>query len=120
MNLLSGYIYIPVSDFDRATEWYKNILGFEPVFSDDLYRELRSSSGIRIMLIERRGGVNSQMIYDTGPQAVYGFAIDDVEKIHEAFTSKGLQPGKISNYQGKSFGFADLDGNIIELWEEKK
>jgi catechol 2,3-dioxygenase-like lactoylglutathione lyase family enzyme len=59
MNLLNGYIYIPVSNFDEATEWYKNILGFELVFTDKLYRELRSPSGICIMLIERRDGVNS-------------------------------------------------------------
>jgi len=121
MNLLSGYIYIPVSNFDKAAEWYKNILGFDLVFTDKLYRELRSPSGLRIILIERRFNVNSHMIYDdTGVQAVYGFTIDNAEAVHKELILKGLQPKKISDYQGKSFGLADLDGNIIEFWEEVK
>lgn len=120
MELKSGYIYIPVSDFDEATKWYGEILGFALAFSDELYRELRSPSGIRIMLIGRRGGVNSQMIYDTGPQAAYGFTVGNAEDAHNELMLKGLHPDKISHYQGKSFGFADLDGNRIELWEEAR
>lgn len=120
MELINGYVYIPVSNFDKAVEWYNYILGFELVFSDSLYRELRSRSGIRVMLIERRGGVNSHMIYDTGTQATFGFSINDIEKIHSELISKGVEVGKIGAYQGKSFSFSDLDGNIIELWEELK
>ena len=120
MELLNAYIYIPVSDFDKAAEWYNNILGFELVFSDPLYRELRSQSGIRVMLIERRGSINSHMMYDTGVQASYGFSVNDIEKIHSEFILKGVEAKKIGEYQGKSFSFSDLDGNIIELWEELK
>jgi len=120
MELKKGYAYIPVADFDKAAKWYKDILGFELVFSDKLYRELHSPSGICIMLIDRRGDVNSHMMYDTGPQAAFGFTVDDIESIHEDFIAKGLNPRKISDYQGKSFGFEDLDGNIIELWEVAK
>jgi Lactoylglutathione lyase and related lyases len=119
MKLLSGYVYIPVSDFDEAATWYNAILGFELVFSDPLYRELRSPSGIRIMLIERRGEINSHMMYDTGAQASYGFSVNDIEGIHSELASKGVKTKKTSEYQGKSFSFLDMDGNIIELWEEQ-
>jgi len=120
MELINGYVYIPVSNFDKATEWYNDILGFELVFSDPLYRELRSRSGIRIMLIEQRGSINSHMMYDTGAQASYGFSVNDIEKIYSEFISRGVEAKKIGEYQGKSFSFSDLDGNIIELWEEQK
>ena len=120
MNLINGYVYIPVSNFDMAAAWYKDILGFELVFTDPIYYELCSPSGIRIMLIERRDGVNSHMMYDDSPQASYGFTVDNIEDIHKELTLKGLRPKEISTYQGKSFGFADLDGNVIELWEELK
>ena len=119
MKLLSGYVYIPVSDFDEAAKWYNAILGFELVFIDPLYRELRSPSGIRIILIERRGEINSHMMYDTGAQASYSFSVNDIEGIHSELASKGVKTKKISEYQGKSFSFLDMDGNIIELWEEQ-
>ena len=115
MDLINGYIYIPVSNFSEATEWYKNILGFELVFTDPLYREFRSSSGIRVMLIERRGGVNSHMMYDTGAQASYGFTVSDIDNIHFELTHKGVETKGIGKYQGKSFSFFDLDGNALEL-----
>ena len=119
MELLGGYIYIPVSDFSEAIKWYNDILGFELVFCDPLYRELRSWSGIRVMLIERRGGINSHMMYDTGAQASYGFSVNDIESIHSELISKGVEAKKIGEYQGKPFSFSDPDGNILELWEEQ-
>ena len=121
MKLISGYIYIPVSNFDKAAKWYNEILGFEIIFTDPLYYGLRSPSGIHIMLIERRGGINSHMIYhDTGEQAVYGFIVNDAEAARAELVSKNVDVRRLSKYQGKSFGFYDLDGNIIELWEEPK
>ena len=120
MELLNGYIYIPVSDFKKAAEWYKNILGFVTVFTDPLYYELRTPSGIRVMLIERRDGVNSHMMYDTGAQPAYGFSVPNAEAAYNELISKNVEVGKISLYQGKSFGFYDTDGNKIEIWEEKK
>ena len=119
MELYSGYVYIPVSDFDKATRWYHDVLGFALVVTDPLYRELRSRLGARIMLIERRGGINAHMQYDTGPQAAFGFSVDNIESIHAELASKGVEVKKIVEYQGKSFSFSDLDGNIIELWEER-
>jgi len=116
----SAYVYVPVSDFDKATAWYGETLGFEPVFSDPLYRELRSPSGIRIMLFERRGGVNSHMMYDAMEQAAYGFTVPDAAEIRSRLISKGVAVGEIVEYQGKSFHFTDPDGNVIELWEERK
>jgi len=118
MKLHCGYVYIPVSDFDKATEWYGSVMDFELVFTDPLYRELRSPSGIRVMLIERRSGVNSHMVYDTGPQAAYGFTVSDIEEIQYVLNQKGVTTKNVGEYQDKSFSFTDLDGNVIELWEE--
>ena len=118
MNLINGYVYIPVSDFDKSTEWYQDVLGFKLKLCDPLYRDLESQSGIRIMLIERRGGVNSHMMYDTGAQASYGFMTKDIENIYSELISKGVKVTDIGDYQGKSFSFFDPDDNKIEIWEE--
>lgn len=120
VNLLNGYVYLPVSDFDAAAKWYHEVFGFEIVFSDPLYRELRSKSGIRLLLIERRDGVNSHMMYGQKEQAAYGFTVREIDLVHSTLFAKGVQVKKIIEYQGKSCSFTDPDGNVIELWEEKE
>jgi len=119
MKLTGGYMYIPVSDFDKSADWYRDMLGFQPVFRDPLYRELRAPCGVRVMLIERRGGVNSHMMYDAMAQASFGFTAEGIEDIRSALIANGVAAKEIVEYQGKSFSFADLDGNVLELWEEK-
>ena len=118
MQLINSYLYIPVSDFDKSVVWYQNVLGFQLKHSDPLYRDLESPSGIRLMLIERRDNINSQMMYDTGAQASYGFMVKDIESIRFDLISKGVKVTKIGDYQGKSFSFFDPDDNKIEIWEE--
>ena len=119
MQLINSYLYIPVSSFDKSAEWYQDILGFKLKLSDPLYRDLESESGIRVMLIERRDNINSQMMYDTGAQPSYGFIVKDIEGVRSELISKGVRVTDIGDYQGKSFSFYDPDDNKIELWEEK-
>ena len=118
MQLINSYLYIPVSDFERSVEWYQNVLDFQLKLSDPLYKDLESPSGIRIMLIERRNNINSQMMYDTGAQASYGFMVKNIEKVCSELISKGVKVTEIGDYQGKSFSFFDPDDNKIEIWEE--
>ncbi|MCD9025477.1 VOC family protein [Cohnella silvisoli] len=118
MQLLGGYHYIPVSNLQRSAEWYSDHLGFKLVFEDPLYLELRSESGIRIILITNEDNVRSHMTYSNGPQAAYGFIVSNIESTYQQFIEKGIKIGRISNYQGTSFGFHDPDGNIIELWSD--
>jgi catechol-2,3-dioxygenase len=118
VKLLGGYHYIPVSNLYQSSEWYSKHLGFQVVFEDPLYLELKSESGIRIMLITDEGKVRSHMTYSTGPQAAHGFIVSNIESIYQDFIDKGIKVNKMSNYQGLSFGFSDPDGNIIELWSD--
>jgi len=118
MKLESGYHYISVSNLKRSTEWYSKHLGFHLKFEDPLYVELRSESGIRIMLILNEDHVVSHMTYSNGPQASHGFIVSDIEGAYQELMEMGVEVNRISNYQGRSFGFHDLDGNIIELWSD--
>jgi catechol 2,3-dioxygenase-like lactoylglutathione lyase family enzyme len=113
-----GYIYIPVTNLERSVEWYAKYLHFETAFEDPLYVEMRSTTGIRIMLIVSEETVNSQMTYSSGPQAAYGFIVPDIDQARQWLMDHGIEVRRISNYQGKSFGFYDPDGNIIELWSD--
>lgn len=118
VQIKSSYVYIPVSNLQRASEWYSEHLGFKVVKEDPIYLELRTELGIKIMLIPNENRVTSHMNYQNGAQAAYGFTVSDVESVYQQFRDKGIQVGKISNYQGKSFAFHDPDGNVIELWED--
>nr|WP_145160527.1 VOC family protein [Paenibacillus terrae] len=118
MKLLNGYFYIPVTNLARSVEWYAKYLHFETAFEDPLYVEMRSTTGIRILLIVSEEAVNSQMTYSNGPQAAYGFVVPDIDQARQWLMDHGIEVRRISNYQGKSFGFYDPDGNIIELWSD--
>lgn len=120
MELQSSYQYIPVSNLQLAAEWYSEHLGFQVVLVDPAYIELRTGSGVRIMLISNdEGKVTSHMNYSSGVQASYGFTVsDDIPTLQQKLIDKGIKVGKLTNYQGLSFKFFDPDGNAIELWSD--
>jgi len=118
MQLLNDYIYVPADDFDKSAEWYADKLGFTEHFRGKLYRELRSPSGIRLLLIERLSGENSHLNYDGMAQPAYGFCVEDIKAVREELTAKGVAVTEIMGYAGLSCKFTDPSGNQIELWQE--
>lgn len=118
MKITSSYQYIPVSDLQKAREWYSKLFGFETVIEDSIFMELKTESGVRIMLIPNGYTVTSHMKYPSGTQAAYGFTISNVESVYQQFIDSGIKVGKLTNYAGMSFKFEDPDGNIIELWSD--
>jgi len=118
MQITSSYIYIPVSNLELAAKWYEEHLEFNVVKVDPIFLELRTESRVRVMLIPNEKNIMSHMNYANGPQATYGFTVSDIMSAYNYLVSKGIRVRKISNYDGTSFGFQDLDGNIIELWSD--
>ncbi|UNK16982.1 VOC family protein [Paenibacillus sp. N3/727] len=116
MQVMGSYIYIPVSDLRLSAEWYKENFGLITVKEDDLYLELRSASGVRVMLIDNEQNITSHMNYSTGTQAAYGFVIHNITEVFRDLVAKGIEVTPITDYQGLSFKFFDPDRNIIELW----
>jgi len=119
VQIISNYQYIPVSNLKLVSEWYIENLGFEIVFEDPIFIELRTLSGVRIILIPNdEGKVTSHMNYSNGSQSTYGFTVSDIYAIYQQFKEKGIEVGELSDYQGLSFGFNDPDGNKIEIWSD--
>ncbi len=120
MILSSCYIYVPVSNLRRAAKWYSETFGFELFFEDSAFYELRSGSGIRVLLILNENNINSQMKYSNGYQPAYGFTVPDINSIRQQLADKGVKVDEIIDYAGLSFSFHDPDGNIIELWNRNE
>lgn len=116
MSIFSSYLYIPVSDFKRSAEWYKQHFGFRVVKEDALFLELRSEFGVRVMLIMNEPSIHSHMDYSTGTQAAYGFVVPNIHEIYQELASSGVEVMSMTDYEGTSFKFYDPDRNIIELW----
>ena len=116
--LISSYIYIPVSDLEKAANWYEKNLDFKIIYKDALYYDMRTVNGVKIMLIPSENNITSQMEYSTGQQPAYGFCVDAYDVIRKKLEVNGVKMGEEFNYFGRSFSFFDLDGNKIEIWED--
>lgn len=116
--LISSYIYIPVSDLEKAADWYRKILDFNVVHRDTLYYDMRTDNGVKIMLIPCENNLTSQMQYSTGQQPAYGFCVDDFDSVREKLEQNHVKIGELFDYFGRSLSFYDLDGNKIEIWED--
>ena len=116
--LISSYIYIPVKNLEKAAGWYKKNLGFNVIYKDSLYFDMRTDNGVKIMLIPGEKNMTSQMHLSTGQQPAYGFCVDDFDAVKEKLERNGVKTGEVFDYFGRSFSFFDLDGNKIEIWED--
>lgn len=118
VRLTSGYHYIPVSNLEQARDWYAENLGFRVVKEDKLYLDLRTDSGVRILLLPSEGNLTSNMLFPNGQQAAHGFIVANIAAVYQRFVDKGIKVGKLFDYDGTSFSFFDPDGNKIELWSD--
>lgn len=116
--LVSSYIYIPVSDLEKAAGWYEKVLGFKVIYKDALYFDMRTDNGIKIMLIPSENNITSQMQYTTGEQPAYGFCVDDFDAVRDKLEKNRVKIGEVFDYFGRSLSFYDPDGNKIEIWED--
>ncbi|BBH24343.1 hypothetical protein Back11_56880 [Paenibacillus baekrokdamisoli] len=119
MQVINSYIYIPVSNLQASASWYNKHLEFKKFKEDKLFLELRSDTGVRIILIDNDDcKVTSHMNYSNGTQAAYGFIVSDINEAYQQLIESGIQVSHITDYVGLSFKLHDPDGNIIELWSD--
>lgn len=109
MNLLGSYQYVYVSNLKRSADWYEEYLGFKLWREDPYFLDLRTDSGIRILLVEQE---------NPNTQLDYGFVTSDVHSIYRRLKEKEIKVSEMTNYVGDSFRFHDPDGNLIEMWSD--
>lgn len=107
--MVSLFAGIPVSDYDRALDWYRRLLGGEPSFHPN-EREAVWQVGEDCfvyfeVLPERAGGALSMVM------------VDDIDAQVEAIRGRGISPLRVERYDEgmRKVVFADADGNELSF-----
>jgi catechol 2,3-dioxygenase-like lactoylglutathione lyase family enzyme len=112
------FVTVPVSDQQRALDFYTNKLGFkivtdQPFGKDRRWIELKVGSGDTRLVLFTSPGQESQI----GGFATFTFACDNVQKTYDELKAKGVefvQEPKTEHW-GTSAIMKDADGNTIVL-----
>jgi catechol 2,3-dioxygenase-like lactoylglutathione lyase family enzyme len=112
MDLRLELVQVPVSDVDRAKDFYTQRAGFV------LDHDHEVGGGIRFVQLTPPGSPAS-IALGTGlttmpPGSVEGLqlVVDDIEAAREELTGRGLDVGVVQDYPwGRFLFFADPDGN---------
>lgn len=124
-GVLESTLY--VDDLDRATMFYREVMGFRSMKGDGLRFQAFDDGGGRVLLLFKRGGTLTPTPatgvvippHDgSGPQHI-GFAIaaDSYEAWKARLEEKQIEIESEGTWPrgGKSLYFRDLDGHLLEL-----
>lgn len=106
MELFAG---IPVSDLERAKEWYSRLLGAEPSFlpnDEEAVWTLSEHRHVYVLLDPERAGGGLVTLF-----------VEDYEGIVESVAERGVEPTKQETYSNgvRKATFHDADGNEVGI-----
>lgn len=115
-KLVNGLgIFIPVSDLERSTQWYKKMLDFELLHTDEPYANvMKMGDGIVVFCLVKSYEIKQPVFpkNNYGVDHYYNFHTGDVEGIHKSFVDKGANVSDIHSFDNmKGFSLYDPDGN---------
>jgi len=121
MRMKMELIPLPVSDVDRALEFYADKLGFTEDF------DVQPSEGVRIVQLTPEGsgcsiGFGTGMeVYAGQPGSVRGLhlVVEDIDAARAELLARGVEVGEVQDFGRGVRGadFSDPDGNTFELQE---
>jgi len=111
-----GTVGIPVSDQDKAVEFFTGTLGFEKRL------DARMGESFRWVTVAAPGASTSVALIarpDTGADTGIRFLVPDAETEHGAMRQRGIEVGDLLRWPGvpPMFEFKDPDGNRFEIVE---
>jgi lactoylglutathione lyase len=109
-------IFVPVSDLNRSTEWYTDVLGFEITHRDEPDASVLMMNDHKIIfclvksqdIVQRPFPKNDYQV-----ENYFNFHTDDVDATYRMLKDKGADIGEIVTFDGGIRGFSldDPDGN---------
>jgi methylmalonyl-CoA/ethylmalonyl-CoA epimerase len=111
-------IAMPVHDVERATAFYRDVLGLPLLFTAPPNLAFFDCGGVRLMLSPPSPGQDH-------PGSVLYFAVDDIQEMHGTLTRRGVTftspPSMIAALADRDVWlapFADPAGNTLALMSE--
>lgn len=121
MQMRLELVPLPVSDVERAIDFYVDALGFNKDF------DVRPSEGVRVVQLTPVGsgcsvGLGTGLdVYAGEPGSVKGLhlVVEDITEARAELVRRGVEVGEIRDFGGGVRGadFCDPDGNTFELQE---
>ena len=114
-RLVSGLsvVYLYVRDIERATAFYRDVLGI-PLEGDDDWVEATFPEGVRFALHKWHEGapeISSGTIH-------VDFSVADIDQAAEQLRAAGVEIGKIYREPyGTHFSFVDPDGYTLQIFQ---
>lgn len=103
-------ICLTVSDVERSSSWYQEVLGLKEVFKGEGYRILKVGSGQIPLTIEE--GSTSSNENNTYPI----FFTKEIEKTYKKLKEQGVDVAELINDgENHFFDFFDLDNNKLQV-----
>lgn len=113
-------ISMRVHDVDRATRFYRDLLGLPFLFAAPPGLAFFDCGGVRLMLSTPEPSFDH-------PGSVLYFGVDDIQTMYESLTSRGVpfrtEPHKIATLTDREVWlaeFGDTEGNTLALMSEPK
>ena len=111
-------ISMRVHDVERATRFYRDLLGVPFVFAFPPRLAFFDCAGVRLMLSTPEPGFDH-------PGSVLYFAVEDIRQMYETLKSRGVtfrdEPHKIATLADREVWLADFEdseGNVLALMSE--
>jgi catechol 2,3-dioxygenase-like lactoylglutathione lyase family enzyme len=112
-------VAIPVTDQDRAVDFYKGTLGFEPRYDAEL------QPGMRWIEVAPPGAVTSVALVPPSTSPAHGIdtgirlITTDADGDHAALAARGVDVGELLRWEGvpPMFAVRDPDGNTLYMVE---
>ena len=121
MQMKVELIPLPVSDVDRAIDFYAGRLGF----TKDV--DVRPAEGVRVVQLTPEGsgcsvGFGTGLdVYAGEPGSIRGLhlVVEDLDEARAELVGRGVDVGEIHDFGGgvRGASFSDPDGNTFELQE---
>lgn len=113
-------ISMTVHDLDRATRFYRDLLGLPFLFAAPPRLAFFDCDGVRLMLS------TPEPQFDH-PGSVLYFAVDDIHQVYESLQARGVEfgsePHKIATLADREVwlaDFRDTEGNTLALMSEPR
>lgn len=113
-------ISMRASDIDRATRFYRDVLGLPFLFAAPPGLSFFDCDGVRLMLTTPEAEVDH-------PGSILYFAVEDIRQMYETLKARGVafrsEPQRIATMADREVwlaAFSDTEGNTLALMSEPR